>query len=112
MNMMYVVVSERTPEIGLRKAVGAKYDDIMLHLLVESVLITMISGFVGVGIGVFISWVISYTAGAYGYEWNFHIPVVAFVVALTFSVIFGMVFGYFPARKAALLKPIEAMRHE
>ena len=112
MNMMYVIVNERTPEIGLRKAVGAKYNDIMLQFLIESVAITMAGGIVGTIMGVLISFLVALGAGAAGYDWGFYIPPAAFVTAFLFSLVFGVIFGVYPARKAALLHPIDAMRHE
>ncbi|MCK5060022.1 MAG: ABC transporter permease [Candidatus Pacebacteria bacterium] len=112
MNIMYVVVSERTREIGLRKAVGAKYRDIMMQFLIESILITIIGGLVGIIFGVAVSFLISYGANSYGLDWNFDVPMRAFFVSLGFSVIFGVLFGLYPARKAARLDPIEALRYE
>ncbi|HDY73106.1 MAG TPA: FtsX-like permease family protein [Candidatus Jorgensenbacteria bacterium] len=111
MNVMYVIVNERTPEIGLRKAVGAKNNDIMLQFLVESVLITLIGGVVGTVIGILISWGVTVGATSAGFSWNFAIPIEAFVTALLFSVVFGIAFGLYPARKAALMDPIEALQH-
>lgn len=112
MNIMYVIVSERTSEIGLRKAVGARYSDIMLQFLFESVLITLLGGIVGVFIGVLISYLISVGANYAGLKWEFSIPLKAFVVAFGFSAFFGIAFGLYPARKAAKLSPIEALRKE
>ncbi len=112
MNVMFVIVNERTPEIGLRKAVGAKYKDIMLQFLVESVLITLAGGLIGSLLGSVISYIISVGANSYGIDWNFVLPFRAFVTAGVFSVIFGILFGTTPARKAAKMNPIKALRHE
>jgi len=112
LNIMYVVVTERTGEIGLRKAVGAKYGDIMSQFLVESVFITIIGGVVGIIIGVGISFLISFGASSAGLNWKFVVPIESFIVALGFSSFFGIAFGLYPARKAARLDPIEALRKE
>lgn len=112
MNIMYVIVNERTKEIGLRKAVGAKYSEILKQFLIESVLITIIGGVVGITIGVVISFLISFGAKQAGLDWKFSVPIISFVVALGFSGIFGIVFGVYPARKAAKMDPIEALRNE
>ena len=112
LNIMYVIVSERTVEIGLRKAVGAKYADIMRQFLVESVVITALGGIIGIAIGVFFSFAISLGANAAGLAWDFAIPLRAYIVALAFSLVFGVFFGVYPARKAARLDPIEALRRE
>jgi len=112
MNIMYVIITERTAEIGLRKAVGAKYRDIMLQFLVESVIITLIGAVVGVIAGIGASFLISLGANYYGLDWSFVIPLKAYYVSLAFAVIFGLGFGIYPARKAARLDPIEALRQE
>ena len=113
MNIMYVVVSERTMEIGLRKAVGARYNDIMKQFLFEAVLITLIGGLIGVIIGVALSLLVSWLANnVLGIDWRFSIPLKGFAVALGFSFFFGIVFGVYPARKAARLNPIEALISE
>ncbi|MEA3464252.1 MAG: ABC transporter permease [Patescibacteria group bacterium] len=112
LNIMYVVVSERTAEIGLRKAVGARYKDIMLQFLIEAILITIAGGIIGIIFGAAVSFLISWGANYYGLDWRFVIPVKAFVVALGFSAFFGIVFGVYPARKAARMEPVEALRKE
>ncbi|MEA2065446.1 MAG: ABC transporter permease [Patescibacteria group bacterium] len=112
MNIMYVIVSERTPEIGLRKAVGAKYSDIMIQFLFESILITAIGGIIGIILGIIISFLISVGANSFGLDWEFKVPLKAFIVALGFSAIFGISFGVYPAKKAAKLDPITALRKE
>ncbi len=112
LNIMYVVVTERTQEIGLRKAVGARYRDIMLQFLIEAVLITIAGGIVGIILGIGISYLISVGANSYGLDWQFSVPTRAFVTALSFSAFFGILFGVYPARKAAKLEPVEALRNE
>ncbi|MFH1427805.1 MAG: ABC transporter permease [Patescibacteria group bacterium] len=112
LNIMYVVVTERTAEIGLRKAVGARYRDIMLQFLIESVIVTVLGGIIGVIFGIFISLLIYFGASYYGLDWRFSVPPKAFITALGFSAIFGIAFGIYPARKAAKLEPVEALRNE
>jgi len=113
MNIMYVVVSERAMEIGLRKAVGARYGDIMKQFLFEAVIITLLGGVVGVAVGVGLSLLVAWIASsALGSAWQFSIPLKGFIVALGFSFFFGIVFGVYPARKAARLNPIEALISE
>jgi len=111
-NIMYVIVTERTAEIGLRKAVGAKYKDIIKQFLVESVLITIIGGIIGVMVGILIAGAIYFGANYYGLDWRFIVPIKAYLVAVGFSIIFGIAFGIYPARKAARLEPVEALRNE
>jgi len=112
MNVMYVIVNERTSEVGLRKAVGANNSDIMWQFLSESVLITVFGGVIGMILGVLISYLMALGASAMGLDWEFSVPVKAFVIALSFSVVFGVLFGLYPARKASKKDPIEALRHE
>jgi putative ABC transport system permease protein len=112
MNIMYVIVSERTKEIGLRKAVGARYAEILKQFLFESIMITILGGIIGITIGVIFSYLISVGANYSGLDWKFAIPIKSFVVALGFSLLFGVVFGVYPARKAAKMDPIEALRVE
>ncbi|MCQ2358699.1 MAG: ABC transporter permease [Phascolarctobacterium sp.] len=107
MNIMLVSVTERTREIGIRKALGATYDNILLQFLIESMVIGIVGGFFGVVLGVGASYAISIFAG-----WNTVISIPTIVIAVVFSVGIGLFFGIYPARKAALLDPIEALRYE
>jgi putative ABC transport system permease protein len=107
MNIMLVSVRERTREIGLRQAVGAKVRDILTQFLVEAVTLSIAGGFVGILLGIGASSVISRVAG-----WNTVVGVGAVSLAVFFSALVGISFGYYPARKAAYLDPIEALRSE
>ena len=107
MNIMLVSVRERTREIGLRQAVGAKTRDILTQFLVEATTLSLLGGIVGVVLGVTASAVISRFAG-----WQTSIGVGAVSIAVLFSAMVGIGFGYYPARKAAYLDPIEALRYE
>lgn len=107
MNIMLVSVTERTREIGIRKALGATYSNILLQFLIEAMVIGIVGGSMGVILGVAASFGISYIAG-----WNTVISVWAIIIAVVFSVGIGLFFGIYPARKAALLDPIDALRYE
>ncbi len=107
MNIMLVSVTERTREIGIRKALGATYNNILLQFLIEAMVIGIVGGTLGVVLGVSASFAISQFAG-----WNTVISVWAIVIAVVFSVGIGLFFGIYPARKAALLDPIDALRYE
>ena len=107
MNIMLVSVTERTREIGLRKAIGARKNDIMLQFLVESVGMTVSGGLIGIMLGIAISLILSYFAG-----WTVITSPISVVLATAFSALTGIFFGLWPARKAAELKPVEALRYE
>ena len=107
MNIMLVMVMERTHEIGLRKALGAQRSDIMIQFLVEAVLICLFGGVIGIGFGAVFSWGLSTIA-----NWNIFISPESIVLAFTFSVMVGIIFGMWPAWRAAKLLPIEALRYE
>jgi putative ABC transport system permease protein len=107
MNIMLVSVRERTREIGIRKAVGAKNRDILLQFLVEALVLSILGGLIGVVVGVVASAVIGALAG-----WGFTFNPITLVVATLFSLVVGVVFGVWPARQAARLDPITALRFE
>jgi len=107
MNVMLVSVTERTREIGLRMAVGARTRDILTQFLVEAVTLSVIGGLIGIALGLGVSVVISYLA-----KWATLLSGRAILLAFAVSGLIGVFFGYYPARKAALLNPIEALRYE
>lgn len=112
MNIMYVVVTERTAEIGLKKALGAKNGDILSEFLLESVLVTILGGILGILLGALLGWAVSGIAIAAGLSWEFSVPVSAIVLAVSVSGAIGILFGVLPARSASKLDPIEALRYE
>jgi ABC-type antimicrobial peptide transport system permease subunit len=107
MNIMLVSVTERTKEIGLRKAIGAQGKDILLQFLIEAVVMTFAGGIIGVILGVSISLIIGKVTG-----WAIIISAISIIVATAFSIAIGLIFGIFPSIKAAQLNPIEALRFE
>ena len=113
MNIMLVSVTERTKEIGLRKAVGARNKDIMNQFLLEAVTLTLLGGIIGFVGGTSISFVISVVLSRIlNIDWGFTIPIGSVILSFGVAVIIGLVFGIYPARKASKLNPIEALRHE
>jgi putative ABC transport system permease protein len=107
MNIMLVSVTERTKEIGLRQAVGAKTKDILTQFLVEAVTLSVLGGVIGIVLGSGASVLISYFA-----QWSTLVSPMAILMAFAFSAFVGIFFGYYPARKAAFLDPIDALRYE
>lgn len=112
MNIMYVVVTERTSEIGLRKALGAKKSNILQEFLIESVVVTLLGGAIGIAFGAFLSWVVTQVAVSSGLAWTFVVPLYAIGIGFGVSAVIGISFGVLPAMGAAKLDPIEALRHE
>lgn len=107
MNIMLVSVTERTKEIGLLKAIGAKQKDILAQFLMESVVMTLIGGIVGIVLGILGAFGIAQVAGI-----PFVLSIPAIAIAVGVSTLVGIVFGLYPARRAARLSPIDALRHE
>ena len=113
MNIMLVSVTERTREIGLRKAVGATGKDILNQFLSEAVILTATGGLIGVTLGAVLSFVTAFALSRFaGLNWEFTFPTVAALLGLGVSALIGLVFGIYPARKASLKSPIEALRYE
>jgi putative ABC transport system permease protein len=107
MNIMLVSVTERTREIGLRLAVGARGRDVLRQFLIEAVILSLIGGAIGIAIGTFAAQTISNS-----FQWPTRVSSNAVAVAFGFSALIGIFFGYYPARQAARLDPIDALRFE
>jgi len=107
MNIMLVSVTERTREIGLRLAVGARTRDILSQFLVEAVTLSVLGGIIGIVVGLTASLLISHFA-----QWSTQVSLTSILMAFVFSALVGIFFGFYPARKAAFLDPIQALRYE
>jgi putative ABC transport system permease protein len=112
LNIMMVTVAERTREIGLRKAVGASNKAIRNQFLLEAGTLTSLGGIVGIVVGIIVAYLVSVLMHALGYDWAFVISLTSIVLAVGVSVLTGVIFGLYPAFKAAKLNPIEALRYE
>lgn len=112
MNIMYVSVTERVFEIGLRKALGAKRHDILWQFLSEAVILTLLGGVVGIIFGAFLALVIYLVATYYDLNWIYSIPISSIILSVGFSACVGLIFGLYPAKKAAGLEPMAALRKE
>jgi putative ABC transport system permease protein len=107
MNIMLVSVTERTKEIGLRMAVGARGQDILTQFLIEAITLSLIGGAIGVVLGAVATWAVGYFA-----EWQVSMSASSILLAAGFSAIVGVFFGFYPARRASKLLPIQALRYE
>lgn len=113
MNIMLVSVTERTQEIGLRKALGATNSDILSQFLIEAVILTAVGGVIGITLGGLISFLVSSVLSkVYAINWQFALPLQAVFLGLGVSSAIGLIFGIYPARQAAKKSPIEALRYE
>ena len=112
MNIMLVSVTERTREIGLRKALGARKRDILIQFLTESSLLSMFGGVIGIGLGWLISFIVGRIAASSGTPFNPVVGLDAVLLATIFSTAVGLFFGLYPANRAANLEPVEALRYE
>ncbi|MHC2999987.1 ABC transporter permease [Microbacterium sp. HJ5] len=107
MNIMLVSVRERTREIGVRRAIGARRGQILLQFLIEATVLSLLGGIIGLGLGIVVSALIANIAG-----WAFTVSATTVLIALAFSAVVGIVFGVWPARTASRLQPVEALRYE
>lgn len=112
MNSMLISVSQRVREIGLRKAVGARRGQILVQFLLESAVITLFGGLVGVLFGVGLAYLIALIIPRFGYDWAFIIPPVSIVLGFFVSLVIGIIFGLYPAFRASQTSPMEALRYE
>ncbi|MBU0596624.1 ABC transporter permease [Patescibacteria group bacterium] len=112
MNIMLANVQERTREIGLRKAVGAKRNDITLQFLIEAVVITFVGGAIGIILGILISILVAVVAQYLGYDWDLVITFGSILLGTVVSIGIGLIFGIIPARRASKLNAIDALRYE
>ena len=107
MNIMYVSVTERTREIGLRMAIGARGIDILSQFLIEAIIISVSGGILGVVLGTLAAWIVNVVA-----NWPVYIQIWSVLLSFAVCTVTGVFFGWYPAKKAAGLDPIEAIRYE
>ena len=107
MNIMLVSVSERTREIGIRMAIGAKKQDILMQFLIESMTLSTIGGVIGITLGL-----VGYLIIVHFLQWTFIFSFGSLFISVAFSSAVGVFFGYYPAKKASALRPIDALRYE
>ncbi|MEA2007271.1 MAG: ABC transporter permease [Patescibacteria group bacterium] len=112
MNIMLIAVSQRIKEVGTRKAVGAKNSDILTQFIIESSAVSFLGGIVGVVLGVLVSFVVSFVVQYLGYNWPFRVSLLSILVASLISIMIGVSFGLYPAKKASKISPMEALRYE
>jgi putative ABC transport system permease protein len=112
MNIMLISVNQRVREVGLRKAVGAKNVHIISQFLIEAIFITLIGGILGIIFGVLVAFLAAVIIKSLGYDWEFIVTLSSILLATSVSVVIGIIFGIYPARKASQISPMEALRYE
>lgn len=112
MNIMLIALKQRIREVGLRKALGARNSDIQAQFLVESVFISVVGGFIGFLLGVGLTYLAAVIIRTLGYEWEFILTLQSALIALVVVLFIGIFFGLYPAKKAASVSPMEALRYE
>ncbi len=109
---MLVSVTERTREIGLRKSLGATNRQVLNQFLFEAIVLTLFGGLIGLLAGSLLSYLTAIIVRSLDYQWDFIISLSSIIVAVSLSTLIGVVFGYYPAKRASCLSPIEALRYE
>jgi putative ABC transport system permease protein len=112
MNTMLISVNQRVREVGLRKALGARHSTILFQFLVESVVVTLAGGLIGIAVGALVSLLAALIIQKLGYDWPFIVTISSILVATAISVLVGIFFGLYPARRASRLNITEALRYE
>lgn len=112
MNIMLIAVNQRIREVGLRKAVGARDNDVILQFLVESAFISLLGGVIGIILGILVAFLAAIILQKLDFSWPFLISPGSIIVAVAVSILIGIVFGIYPARKASQISPMEALRYE
>jgi putative ABC transport system permease protein len=112
MNTMLISVNERIREVGLRKAIGAKNATVMFQFLIESAVITLVGGLVGILFGTLVSFLAAIVMQKLGYQWPFIVTLSSVILAVVISTLVGIFFGLYPARRAAKYNIVEALRYE
>lgn len=112
MNIMLIAVNQRIREVGLRKAVGAKTEDVLVQFLIESVFVSVVGGVLGIILGISVSFLVSIIVKHLGYNWQLIISIESLLLAVSVSAGIGILFGIYPAKKASKISPMEALRYE